>query len=86
MAGCMWENGKRTICTGKVNTPGQTAVSIRETISMTKSTDLANILGLMEESTQASGRMVNSMAKESTNMRMVTAEQASGWKESALCG
>lgn len=60
----MKESGSRTTWKAWESTSGRTAVSIKDSTKTTKSTDSANIFGLMEELTKATGSAVSSMVSE----------------------
>jgi hypothetical protein len=60
------EDGKETTCMGKVIISGKMGENIRESTQKTKNMDMEYIHGQTVESTKATGKMVNSMGREST--------------------
>ena len=65
------DNGFKAICMDTASTLGRMDGGMMDNINMTKSTDRALIVGLMEECTKEAGSTENNMVKASTYCRMV---------------
>ena len=66
MGGSTKETGKIIICMEVVYTHGEMVEGMKENTLETKSMGMECIIGQMEESTKATGKMGNSMEKENT--------------------
>ena len=82
----MLENGKTTVCMEKDFTLGKMVVSMKANISLIRSMATAFTLGVMAASMLDTGRMVNSMEKETNGMHLEEKSVAGGKMASALNG
>ena len=68
-------NGKITICTAKVSTPGKMEECMRETMKTIENMVTVFTLGMMANSTKDGGRMESSTEKVSTEKMAGTEEE-----------